>query len=196
MRGTPGQVGREPLVQDAVDLLRRVLAEIPKQAFTTDTHARIVQWLSGATAVEPSEAPTVSERRRVRAVTMTARQHHVLQHAQRSPRLRATFGDLHAFLLSAARGYHYLPAPDFPALEVPPGTLGKRAVAFTRAELAELELLARESNAPTVDEYVVGCAFAWLATLQAKWPDDVDLNPQGPASETNHVPVVRFFPKG
>lgn len=178
-------------LRTAVELLRRVLREVPRAALPRDVHARIaalVTDVTGAPAVDPSEAPTVTERPKLRAVTVTLKQYIVLERAMRSPKLNTTFADLHDFILAAGRGYHYASPPSCEAVETPSGAHSTRTIAFKREELEELQSRAVEAGATSIEAFVVGCAFHWLSALRAKWPGDADLNVHAPQP----VPVIRF----
>lgn len=178
-------------LRTAVELLRRVLREVPRAALPRDVHARIaalVTDVTGAPAFDPSEAPTVTERPKLRAVTLTLKQYIVLERAMRSPKLRGTFADLHDFILAAGRGYHYAPPPSCDAVETPTGSFPSRTVAFKGQELDELQSRAVDAGATSTEAFVLGCAFHWLAALRAKWPGDADLNVHAPQP----VPVIRF----
>jgi hypothetical protein len=166
-----------PSLADALELLRRVLAEAPDAALPGDTRARITQLLLGASAASDEAAldtTTEVERPRIRLVRLPPRHYLVLQRALRSPTLAGTFADLHDFMLSAARGYSYQPAPDLSHVDVRPGI--PHAVVFAALELQELEPRARAAGAPSLDTYVLGCSFHWLSALQQRWPDDAHLN--------------------
>ncbi len=187
--------GREAsLLANAIELLRRVLVEVPPAALSLDTHMRIATLVTRVPAqvpeVEPSDAPTVTERPKLQALRMTQRQFLVLERALRSPHLKETFADLHDFLLVAARGYPFAPAPTFEHVTVSAQLAPSRTVAFRRSELQELQPKLVDAGGVPVDAYVVGCAFSWLKTLRARWPADADLTAfnDSPPVEVVHFP--------
>lgn len=175
-----GDDGREPsLLATAIELLRRVLIEVPHTALSLDTHMRIATLVTHVPTQMPeadaSDAPTVTERPKLQALRMTQRQFIVLERALRSPHLKETFADLHDFLLVAARGYPYAAPPTFDHLVVPSRLAPSHTVAFRRSELQELHPKLVDAGGVSVDTYVLGCAFSWLKTLRARWPADADL---------------------
>jgi hypothetical protein len=182
-------------LRTAVELLRRVLREVPRAALPRDVHARItalVTDVTGAPAVDASDAPTVTERPKLRAVALTLKQYIVLDRAMRSPKLKGTFADLHDFVLAAGRGYHYEPPPTCETVETPPGAHGVRTIAFKGDELDELQSRAVDAGATSTELFILGCAFNWLSALRAKWPADADLNAHGPQSVSEPVAVIHF----
>lgn len=197
LRTLPPAFGRsdaQTLLSRAVDLLRLVVSKVPQSELGPDTYVRInalVADVSGA-PIDPAEAATVTERPRLRAVTLTLKQYTVLERAMRSERLSGTFADLHDFILAAGRGYAYASPPEFTHVQVPPKALGVRTIAFKGSELDDLQARAGEAGTSSVEAFITGCAFNWLAALQDKWPNDADLN----ASRVPlRVDVMTFPPK-
>lgn len=190
--------GNDALLTRAVELLRRVLVEVPPAALSLDTHMRIATLVTrvptAASAPEdPSEAPTVTERPKLHALHVDVRHFIVLERALRSPVIATTFAELHDFVLVAARAYPYAPVPSVTHVPVPPANRqSTRTIAFRRSELEELNPKLLEAGGVPVETYVLGCAFSWLKSLCARWPADADLNaylaPPQPLVEVVHFP--------
>ena len=140
-----------------------------------------------ARVLDESELPTFVERPRLCAVSLSLNQFRVLERALRSPRLQGTFGDLHDFMLVAARGYSYASPPAFAS-----EATECRIIAFTKSELDEVQPRALEAGIHDAAEFVIGCTFSWLNALAAKWPDDEDL--RFVPRSTTRVNVHRFDP--
>lgn len=174
--------GNDALLTRAIELLRRVLVEVPPAALSLDTHMRIATLVTrvptAASAPEdPSEAPTVTERPKLQALHVDVRQFIVLERALRSPVLATTFAAVHDFVLVAARAYPYAPVPSVAHVPVAPANRqSTRTIAFRRSELEELNPKLLEAAGVPVEDYVLGCAFSWLKSLCARWPADADLN--------------------
>lgn len=164
----------------AVELLRRVLVEVPPAALSLDTHMRIATLVTRVPTVvhpdDPSDAPTVTERPKLQALHFDARHFLALERAMRSPLLSATFAELHDFLLVAARAYPYAPPPSVAHVALPPGKPATQAITFRRSELEALRPNLVGAGGVPLDIYVLGCAFSWLKSMCARWPDDVDLH--------------------
>jgi hypothetical protein len=180
MRSTFNNDDTALALDDAAQLLRRVLTEVPRAALPPETRERITHLLlelHEASILAASEVSLESQHPHLRVVTLTPGQYLVLERALQSPRLASSFADLHDFLLASARGYPYTPPPDLARLDASLGHI-RRAVVFRFDELRELEPRAAAVGAPSVDVLVVGCTFHWLRVLQERWPNDDLLNTQ------------------
>lgn len=184
LRHVPQQAGT---LETALDLLRLVL-NVVRSELPPEARERISLLLASSKprVLDESELPTFVERPRLCAVSLSLNQFRVLERALCSPRLQGTFGDLHDFMLVAARGYPYAPAPVFEA----EASNERRIIAFTKAELDELQPRALEVGIHEAGEFVVGCAFHWLQVLAEKWPDDEALRFNTHATEPA---VVHYF---
>lgn len=178
------------LLGSAVELLRRVLVEVPPEALSLDTHMRIATLVTRVPTAPPVEdaadAPTVTERPRLQGLHLGLAHFRVLERALQSPCLAGTFSEVRDFLLVAARAYPYAPAPPLAASTPRPAT---RTVAFRRSELEALRPRLLEAGGVSLEAFVLGCAFSWLKSLRARWPEDVYLAATQPPSP---VPVVHF----
>lgn len=181
------------LLGSAVELLRRVLVEVPPEVLSLDTHMRIATLVTRVpTAASPQDAadvPTVTDRPKLQGLRLALGHFRVLERALQSPCLAGTFSEVRDFLLVAARAYPYAPAPLLTSAST--GRPATRTVAFRRSELEALRPRLLETGGVSLEDFVLGCAFSWLKSLQARWPEDVQLAALHAPSPLP-VPVVHF----
>lgn len=166
LRHVPQQAGT---LETALDLLRLVL-NVVRSELPPEVRERITSLLASSQprVLDESELPTFVERPRLCAVSVSLNQFRVLETALRSSRLLDIFGDLHDFMLVAARGYSFAPPP---ISEAEPSN-ERRIIAFTKTELDEVQPRALEAGIYDAGGFAVGCAFNWLKALADRWPED------------------------
>lgn len=176
------------LLARALDILSHLAHTLPPGALDVQARSRIQALFSDAAVASEDSRPTQTAGEKLLPLYLSPPQHRVLETALLSGRLNSTFTCLHDFILLAAERHVYAPPPAMQHVSPMSKEARQAVVPFTEAELVQVRERASIVGV-TVERFLLGCAFACLAHLQSRWPNDALLNalPAPPSSVSVHL---------